>query len=70
MHGPDAASMRRFHHQHAKMRVFVEKTFVRLKGRWHVLRTMNVHTPLAARAQELSVVLHTFLEKRDAAYNE
>lgn len=69
MHGPNVASMR-FNHQHAKMRVVVENAFGRLKGRWHVLRMTNAHPPLAARVQELCVVLHNFLEELRAAYDE
>lgn len=70
MHGPNVACMRRFNHQHAKMLVVVENALGRLTGRWHVLRMMNAHPPLAARVQELCVVLHNFLEERHAAYDE
>lgn len=62
MHGPNVASMRRFNHQHANMRVVVETPFRRLKALWHVLRMTNTHPPLAASVQELCVVLHNILE--------
>lgn len=70
MHGPNVASMRRFNHQHAKMRVVVENAFGRLKGRWHVLRMIYAHPTLAASVQELCVTLHNFLEERHGAYDE
>lgn len=67
MHGPNVASMRRFNHQHAKMRVVVENAFGRLKGRWHVLRMTYAHPQLAASVQEVCVLLHNFLEERNGA---
>lgn len=70
MHGPNVVSMRWFNHLHAKMRVVVENAFGRLKGRWHVLRMTNAHPALAARVQELCVLLHNFLEERNGAYDE
>lgn len=70
MHGPNVASMRRFNHQHAKMRVVIENAFGRLKGRWHVLRMTYAHPQLAASVQEVCVRLHNFLEERDAAYHD
>lgn len=69
MHGSNVATMRRFNHQHAKMRVVVENTFRRLKGRWHVLHMIYAHPGHAASVQEACVALHNFLEARDAAYD-
>lgn len=69
MHGPNVASMRRFNHEHAKMRVVVENAFGRLKGRWHVLRMTYAHPQLAASVQEVCVLLHNFLEERNGAYD-
>jgi len=58
--GPNAVSMRRFNHLHAKMRVVIENCFGRLKGRWSVLRFIAAHPVLAAAVQEVSVALHIF----------
>lgn len=68
MRGPNLASMRRFNHLHAKMRVVVENAFGRLKGRWHVLRMINAHPELAASVQHACILLHNFLEDRNGAY--
>jgi len=70
MHGPNVATMRRFNHQHAKMRVVVENAFGRLKGRWHVLRMIYAHPSLAVAVQEACVALHNFLEARGGGYDE
>lgn len=70
MYGPNAVSMRRFNHLHAKMRVVVENAFGRLKGRWNVLRMICAHPGLASSIQEAAIALHNFLEARDGAYDE
>ena len=57
MTGPNVASMRRFNHLHAKMRVVAESAFGRLKGRWHVLCMIYAHPELAASVQEVCVAL-------------
>lgn len=69
MYGPNAVSMRRFNHLHAKMRVVVENAFGRLKGRWNVLRMICAHPGLASSIQEAAIALHNFLEARDGAYD-
>ena len=65
----NVASMRRFNHLYAKMRVVVENAFRRLKGRWHALRMIYAHPELAASVQEVCVALHNFLEERRGEYN-
>jgi len=69
MHGPNMATMRRFNHYHAKMRVVVENAFGRLKGRWHVLRMIHAHPCLSASVQEACTALHNFLEERGGEYD-
>mgnify|MGYP000099784991 CR=1 FL=1 len=62
--------MRRFNNLDAKMRVVVENAFGRLKGSWNVLRFITANPMLAAAVQEVTVALHSFLEARDADYEE
>lgn len=70
MRGPNVATMRRFNHQHEKMRVVVENAFGRLKGRWNVLRMICAHPHLASSIQEVTAALHNFMEALNGAYDE
>lgn len=70
MGGTNMPSMRRFHHLHAQIRVFVGNGFGRLKGRWHVLRIIYAHPYLDSQVQEVCVVLPNFLEERDGGYDD
>lgn len=69
MQGPNVATMRRFNHQHAKIRAVVENAVGRLKGRWHALRMIYAHPRLAASVQEACVGLHNSLEVREREYD-
>jgi len=60
MDDPNAASMRRFNHYHAKKRVGVENVFGRLKALWHVFRMIHAHPCLSASVQEACTALHNF----------
>lgn len=40
--------MQRLDHVHANMRVVVENTFGRVKGKWSVLRIIRAHPQLAS----------------------
>lgn len=69
MKGPNVASMPRFNHLHAKMRVGAENDFRGLKGRWHMLRAINAHPELPASMQEVCVALHNAVDETSRRYD-
>jgi len=65
MHGPNVATIRRFNHHHAKMRVVVENVFGGLKGRWHALTKIHAHPCLSASVKKTCIALSDVLEALD-----
>lgn len=52
-----------FDRHHSLGRVVVENAWSRLKGRWPILRCLNVHMDIASKTIAACIALHNFLER-------